>query len=271
MPKAKDLTGQRFGKLLVLSKADSLKDSSGATRAMWTCKCDCGNIVVVRSELLRLGKTKSCGCLKHEYKPQKDLVGKRFGRLSVIKLVGRNTSKKLVYLCECDCGNMVEVVGAELRNGHTQSCGCLRKQIVQEQKTTHGLSKHKIRSVWRNMIARCENPDAEGYKNYGGRGITVCKEWHDLEVFAKWAFESGYSEELTIERKDVNGNYCPENCCWATMKVQCNNKRDNHFIEAYGKIRTLAQWSDITGISPSLIRYRLNKGLSMEQIIRGEK
>lgn len=271
MARGKDLTGQRFGKLLVLSKAESLKDKSGATRAMWKCECDCGNEVTVRAELLTKGKTKSCGCLKHECTPKDNLIGKTFGRLTVIELLGRNSISKIVWLCKCECGNEIFVVGSELKNGHTKSCGCLRKAVTKERKTIHGLSHHKIRQVWRNMIARCENPDIEGYKNYGGRGIKVCEEWHNLKEFAEWAFESGYSENLTIERKDVDGDYCPENCCWETMKVQCNNKRNNHYIEAFGETKTLAQWAEKSGISHSLIRYRLNKGLSMEQILRGEK
>lgn len=271
LPKAIDLTGKRFGRLVVISKAESIHDSCGATRAMWTCQCGCGEIVTTRAETLMNGKSKSCGCLKHEIRPRNNLVGMSFGRLKVIGLAGRNDSRKLVYSCVCNCGNTIEVVGSALRNGHTKSCGCYRKDAVREQKTIHGLSQHKLRSVWRNMLARCENSKAEGYKNYGGRGISVCEEWHDLKIFSEWAFASGYHDGLTIDRKDVNGDYEPSNCCWVTMKVQCNNKRNNHYIKAYGETKTLAQWAETIGISSSLILYRLNKGLTMEQILMGER
>lgn len=268
MGKSIDLTGKQFGRLFVISKAESLKDSSGATRAMWNCKCGCGNIVTVRAATLRNGNTKSCGCLKHERKPRSDIIGEKFGRLTVDSLYGRTPNNKLTYLCTCDCGNTVIAIGAELRNGHTKSCGCYRIDVTSERMTQHGLSNSRIRSVWRGMIARCENPKIDGYKNYGGRGIEVCFEWHDLEVFAKWAYENGYDEnaergECTIDRIDVNGNYEPSNCRFVDMKVQCRNKRNNNVIQIGERKKSVAEWSELTGIDRNTIVYREGHNLPL--------
>jgi len=115
------------------------------------------------------------------------------------------------------------------------------------------------------MIDRCENKNHKYYNNYGGRGITVCTEWHDIEAFYKWALLNGYTENLTIDRKNNDGNYSPENCRWVTMKVQNNNRRDNKVIKYNGETKTLKQWSEILGINYKLLSFRLCHGWTVKK------
>lgn len=271
MGKRIDLTGKRFGRLIVTGYAFTRTESWGGKVAIWNCICDCGNKTTVKSELLRNGKVKSCGCLKHKHSYNfQDLTGQRFGRLTVVELHGSGENNT-VWKCKCDCGNGCFVTTHNLRNGNTKSCGCFRKESSRKRLTTHGLSYTKLRKTWHNMIQRCENPNSTSYKNYGGRGIKVCPEWHDLESFAKWAYGNGFSEcdksDQTIERIDVNGNYEPGNCCFATREQQANNKRNNRRITHGEETHTVAEWSRITGIHQSTIKWRLNQGMKPEQIL----
>lgn len=133
-----------------------------------------------------------------------------------------------MWACKCDCGSQRSVIGADLRSGRSASCGCtIDDQRLGNLKRTHGSSGTRLHYAWKNMRSRCSNPDNGSFRYYGGRGISICKEWDDFSTFRDWAMENGYSSELTLERIDVNGDYCPRNCTWATKDAQAVNKTNN--------------------------------------------
>lgn len=198
------------------------------------------------------------------------LENQRFGRLTVVEEV-KSRGKHRLWLCKCECSNTKIVYQTHLISGNSQSCGCLQKEIVselsRERATTHNMYGTKIYAVWNNIKMRCNNPHNENYKYYGERGIRVCDGWREFEPFKEWAFNNGYKDGLTIERIDVNGNYEPSNCRWATVKEQMNNKRNNHFITHKGKTQTIAQWAEELGISRHTIDTRLSRGWSEERAL----
>lgn len=152
-----------------------------------------------------------------------DLMGQRFNRLTAIGMIGRSKNGYIIWECFCDCGNMTNVTSDKLRNKHTQSCGCLRRDRAREKNTTHGKYYHRIYSIWRGILSRCNNPNHDAFSNYGGRGIQVCERWLKFENF--FADMGDPPEGLTIDRINVNGNYEPNNCRWATWSKQNLNKR----------------------------------------------
>lgn len=161
--------------------------------------------------------------------PKKDdLAGKRFGRLVAVRDSGKKNGA-YVWECMCDCGTVAYVDGRKLKNGHTKSCGCIRKDGTKKPSYSHGLHKTRLYRIWSNMKTRCFNPNADNYEFYGGRGITICKEWlHDFQAFYDWAMGNGYKDGLTIDRKDSDCNYSPQNCQWITLSenvIRANNER----------------------------------------------
>jgi len=196
-----------------------------------------------------------------------DLSGQRFGRLTVIERAGTNQWKQPLWLCICDCGNTTIVDRCKLKSGNTRSCGCLRVDTQKAEHTTHGGSKTRLFRCWNNAKTRCYRPYSKDYKEYGARGIRMCDEWlHDFGAFQSWALENGYSDSLTLDRINPDGNYCPENCRWATIKQQANNRRAC-FLTYNGETHTRKEWAEITGISRNNIADRLHKGWSIERTL----
>jgi hypothetical protein len=152
-----------------------------------------------------------------------DLSGKRFGRLVVVKEAGGTPIK---WVCQCDCGVEKITSTASLRGGRCRSCGCLRVEVTVSRTATHGKTNSRLYVIWCSMRQRCNNPKTRGWKNYGGRGITVAPEWGEFEAFSRWAETSGYAADLSIERKDNDAGYGPQNCTWATRKEQSENRRN---------------------------------------------
>ena len=248
----KDLLGKRFGKLVVLSLAPKTKNRS----TVWLCKCDCGNHIVVRNKNLLEGIIADCGCVS-----KNNLIeNKKIGRLILIKKI--NARRGANWECLCDCGNRLIVKGYQLKNGIIKSCGCLKKEYAKHGNIVHGFNKTRIQEIYRAMKSRCYNKNHIHYKNYGGRGITICDEWlgkDGLKNFGEWALENGYNNNLSIDRIDNNGNYCPKNCKWSTHLEQQNNTRYNYKIEYNGQTLSLSQAARKYAINIHTLYNRLKK------------
>ena len=205
--------------------------------------------------------------------------GDVFGRLTVIKLdhierkqTKRDVITKEMWECKCKCGKIITVSHNNLLYGQVKSCGCLHYDKVKNETylctTTHGKSKTRLYNIWCNMKRRCTNKKNVDYHNYGGRGIKVCDEWkNDFMSFYNWAINNGYSNDLTIDRIDVNGNYEPNNCKWATKQEQCDNKRNTVYLTCNNKTKTLSEWSKSLSIPKMTIMNRLKLGWDINKTL----
>lgn len=205
-----------------------------------------------------------------------DLSGKRFGRLTVLGLdhFGRRKAwrkdahcwisvREVFWKCLCDCGKESFVRTFALKEGKIQSCGCLRLERLSKRKRTHGKSQSMLYKRWQNMWTRCTNPKYQFWHHYGGRGITVCERWRSFQNFAE-DMGATFQPGLSLDRKETNGNYTPENCRWATALTQTNNSRTNKIVKAFGKTQTAAQWAREAGINPYTFYSRLSHGIQPE-------
>lgn len=211
-----DIVGQKFGRLVALERAESTKWG----KAAWVCLCVCGEYVTVSSNSLRRGLVRSCGCLRKDGKTLIDVTDQKFGRLVVLERAGSDRWSQAMWRCRCDCGNWVNVSGYGLRSGNTRSCGCLQKDVV----TVHGKSHTRAYYCWASMKDRCINPRSCSYKDYGGRGISICEDFQTFESF--YSLMGDPPDGKSLDRVNNDGDYCRENCRWATPKEQANNRRD---------------------------------------------
>ena len=191
-----------------------------------------------------------------------DLIGMRFGKLTVIARGQNLKNGKAAWICQCDCGKVKEkpVDGYTLKSGRVRSCGCMYFESNKERNKIHGDTNKRLYRIWQCMKRRCEYSKGSTFSNYGGRGIKVCDEWKDYQTFKEWALNNGYAENLTIDRIDNNKGYEPNNCRWATYKEQERNRRNNIYVTIDGNTRSLAEWAEITGIGRETLAWRLKHG-----------
>lgn len=200
-----------------------------------------------------------------------DMTGKKINMLTVLyrseSLKGRTR-----WHCRCDCGKELDIDYGHLKNGQ-YSCGCATSKRISEKMKVHGMTDTRLFGIWMKMKERCYRKAHKSYKDYGGRGITICQEWLDNFMnFYNWAMENGYDEnadfmQCTLDRIDTNGNYEPSNCRFITMKEQCNNRRNNHFLEYKGEKHTISQWAELLKIKKATIFRRVKNGWTDAQAL----
>lgn len=211
--------------------------------------------------------------IKHKggYSRSKDLTNMRFGRLVAIRKVEPFRTKDnsihcAGWECQCDCGKHIIVRSNSLVMGKTKSCGCLNREKPSNN-ITHNMSNTKIYSIYKGILARCRNPNVQNYSHYGGRGITVCEEWmgkNGFENFYDWAIKNGYKEGLTIERINVDGNYCPQNCKFIPFNEQAFNKSNSYIVDGIS-VAKLARKRNV--VPPNISRERCKRGWSLEDAV----
>lgn len=186
-----------------------------------------------------------------------DLTGKRFGKLTVISFNSMRGTRSY-WNCVCDCGNEKAVGSDHLKNGDIVSCGCVQKSTLPPVNKKHGMSNTRLYTIWALMKSRCYNPSRKEYPRYGGRGIKVCDEWMEFDSFMRWAVDNGYSEDLTLDRVNNDGDYTPSNCRWASRKVQSFNRSTNRYITHNGQTKTITQWAADNNIPYYILKKRID-------------
>lgn len=219
MAAREDLTGQVFGRLTAVEPDESLAGAG----AYWRCRCECGNEKSVRAGNLKSGQVQSCGCLRKETVAVTDMVGKRFGRLVAIERAG-SVDDKAMWRFRCDCGKEVVLPGSRARSGGAKSCGCQRSDSAKLMNRKHGMAHTLAYKRWESIRQRCFNPKNPSYKNYGGRGITMCDEWvNSFDAF--YAYIGDCPEGKSLDRIDNDRGYEPGNVRWLDRSGQMRNRR----------------------------------------------
>lgn len=198
-----------------------------------------------------------------------DYTGMKFGRWTVIGAAPNHITKGgypvSMWDCICECGTRRAVRGNDLKLGKSVSCGCYMIENPASKK--HGASNSHLYKIYYGMKSRCYNPKNKNYSHYGERGIEICDEWQDYGTFEKWALSNGYADGLTIERRNVNDGYCPDNCCWVSLAKQQRNKRTNKVITFDGESHIAAEWDEIMGFNKGTINSRLKRGWNEKDAI----
>ena len=200
-----------------------------------------------------------------------DLTGKRFGRLVCKTHFIRDHMSW--WVCICDCGKEHITRANALKMGMCKSCGCMISELAKtgNNRRTHGLTHHPLYRVYHAMKDRCYRKNDPEYHNYGARGIKICEEWQDVEKFYRWAIKNGYKSGLSIDRIDVNGDYSPDNCRWATNVMQANNKRNNRLLTLNSETHTIREWADLLHIQYNSLRSRIQRGWTDEDALTKAK
>lgn len=198
---------------------------------------------------------------------KEDLTGQQFGNWTVLAKAGlyKNT-RNYTYLCRCSCGVEKTVVGTTLYRGKSKSCGCLRDSLARERTKTHGMRKTSVYNIWSGMKSRCFDERCSSFQKYGGRGVTVCERWLDFENF--YADMGDRPKGMSLDRfPDVNGNYEPSNCRWATSQEQANNRRDTLLVTFKGETKSLTLWCRELNVKYTTVRARMLRGLTFEEAV----
>lgn len=255
----RDLTGEKFN-MLTVKELD--RKENGKT--YWRCVCDCGNETVVLGG--SLGITKSCGCLKH-VKRFEDLSGYENDDIIVLSFCEKTDKNAYYWNCKCKhCGKIIRREAMNIKRG-LATCKCKHYDRVSIARSKHGRDT-EIYSKWCGMKTRCFNKNDLHYKDYGGRGITICQEWLDFDKFYDWSLCNGWQKGYSIERKDVNGNYSPDNCCWIPLREQAKNKRNTIYADLNGETKRVKEWCEILGLNYKTVYNRINQcGMTPEQAL----
>lgn len=259
-----DCIGKHVGNWTILSRCP-VNSYNGSI--VFNCRCKCGKEAKLLYSTLKAGKSYSCGCMRGILSAPYttlDLLGKRFGKLTVIEKTDKRSKGSVIWKCRCDCGEICETLSNFLTHGSVKSCRkCAREKIIAAVKAANtkwkNADEHRIVHILNGMMFRCYNPRSKDYPNYGGKGVKICDEWRNSkQAFVDWSLSHGYKPGLTIDRLDSNGDYCPENCRWATILEQQSHLKTCRIIHLpNGTVCNAAECSRITG-KPRTSLYRMS-------------
>lgn len=211
--------------------------------------------------------------------PKVDYTGQRINYLTVVRFIPANEREGYSinkdtrrWLCKCDCGKYVRVRSDQLKDRRINSCGCMAGKLSGDKHKKHGMKNTRLYRIWHGMKCRCNNQSSKDFGRYGGRGVSVCSEWaNDFSCFYNWAIANGYNETLSLDRKDNEKGYCPENCRWINNKWQCRNRRDNVYVTYKGDSKTIAELCDLLNFDRALAYHRHSRGWTGEEIFEKPK